>query len=83
MKWETRLPEPREPESVLEQGPIRVKVGPANTNPALMWQYFTLTLGIHSTRDRQVCMRTWPRQAIADARAALDKFEAELTELEG
>ena len=78
MKWETRKTIPAPDESVIESGPIRVAVSPAYNNHSLRWQYFTVTLGHHSGASHAECLQTWPREAIAKARAALDEFEAEL-----
>ena len=81
MKWETRRPEPTPTDLVLERGPVRVVVGPSHNDPSLRWQYFTVTLGQHSPASQESCMQTWPREGIGLARAALDEFEAQLTEL--
>ena len=83
MEWRRDPPPARRPHDVLESGPIRLSVSDAEGDPSLRWRYFTLTLGYHTPASHADCLRDWPQQAIAHARAALDEFEARLAEMEG
>uniref|UniRef100_A0A6M3L6S1 Uncharacterized protein n=1 Tax=viral metagenome TaxID=1070528 RepID=A0A6M3L6S1_9ZZZZ len=77
MKWRTKTP-PARPYDVLESGPVRLSISDAEGNPSLRWKYCTLTLGYHTSANYEKCLRDWPREALAKARAALDQFEAEI-----
>ena len=81
MEWRRDPPPARRPHDVLESGPIRLSVSDAEGNPTLRWQYFTLTLGYHTPATQESCVKNWPREAIAKARAALYEFEATLEEV--
>ena len=78
MKWEKRTPAVTS--WIFQSGPVRLAIGPAENDPGRLWQHFMLTVGRHTTSPVSDCQRDWPRQAIADARAALDEFEAQLEE---
>ena len=80
MEWEFRQPEPNPISSILEFGPIRLSIAPAEKDPRRLWQHLMLTVGQHTTAEPLECMREWPREAISRARRALDEFEAKLNE---
>lgn len=42
------------------------------------WQYFSIGFGRHTHDDPETLKTTWPREAIAKARKALDDLEAKL-----
>ena len=43
------------------------------------WQHFSLTFWkFEKERTFDECLRTWPREAIAEARRRLDEFEKKL-----
>ena len=56
---------------------LRLSVSPSNAS-GKMWQWLELRFGSHSTSRHEECLATWPREAIAKARAAIDEFEARL-----
>ena len=60
--------------STLEMGPVRMSIQPG-ARPAEWWQFFIMDFGSHSNASREECLKTWPREAIARARKALDEFE--------
>ena len=79
IKWETEEPTPQVPRIKLDHGPLTLSITPGNHhNPNELWQWVSVSLGKHTTASRLSCRGTWPREAIALVREALDKFEEEL-----
>ena len=80
MQWETQEPELKPPVCVMDRGPIRLTVSDAYRDPLRRWQHLHLHVGQHTTMHADDCLRSWPREALAMARLALDEFEAKLEE---
>ena len=76
MKWKEETQEPKEHSVVMEDGlAMRLAVD----NDKEPWQHFSLTFGkFEKEQTFDECLRTWPREAIAEARRRLDEFEAKL-----
>ena len=75
MKWTEEI-EPRERRVVMQHGNHMQLAVDNDKEP---WQHFSLSFGVfakNTTFDE--CLRTWPREAIAEARRRLDEFEAKL-----
>lgn len=79
MKWKTEPPEADREHSVLEFGKVHLSVAQASNDTR--WEHLLLNLGDHRTRSHAECLREWPREAVALARAALDEFEATLEKM--
>jgi len=58
----------------ITSGPIKLSVR-HSANVDKTWQWLSLDFGYHSENSMAECMQTWPREAIAKARAKLDEFE--------
>ena len=61
---------------------VKSSVGPVDValteDDNRTWQWFMLSFGSYNGHSRDDCCKTWPREAIARAREALDKLEATL-----
>ena len=79
LQW--KLEPPQQPRNYSSSvcGDVRISIGDAHDDPR-QWQYIQVCCGRHSTASHDECRQTWPREAIAMARAALDEFEAKLGE---
>lgn len=75
MEWKLDEPTPT-PRLRASHGPLSISVGLASNGQT--WQYVELVDGRHSPKSPEQCRETWPREAIALARQALDKFEETL-----
>ena len=61
-----------EHDSTINKGPCHITVAPSSGR---RWRFFSMDFGSHSEASHEECLKTWPREAIARARAELDKFE--------
>lgn len=77
MEWKNETPKPPKSKAVIDAGLIRLTVSESVDGPE-RWQFFSLDFGDLSEASHEECLRTWPREAIARARKALDEFEANL-----
>ena len=74
--WKSAPPRPHVAHSEIRSGPVSLSViALADTDPR-QWQFLSLTFGRHSTAPHTECLETWPREALALARQALDECEA-------
>ena len=81
MKWETdRTEKPNPVQKLIRTGPFYLAVDESETPGDKQWQYVTISFGEFTSRSLDECLKQWPRDVIALARAALDKFEASLEE---
>ena len=80
MKWEIAKVEQPTTRRRLECGKMYVSVGEQMSENGKRWQYMSVSFGRHADRTVSESMDLWPREAIALARAELDKFEASLEE---
>lgn len=78
MTWKTTQPVAPPRESVLESGHIRLSVRKDEADSERTWQYMIMSFGEHRKASHIECLGTWPREAIALARAELDRLEATL-----
>ncbi len=76
MPWETKTHRP-EQRHTLEHGPITLTI---TEGAAANWLHFIISFGGSTTEPPEECRKTWPREAIARARKALDELEASLGE---
>lgn len=77
--WKTTPPAPAKEQSMIECGPVRLHLSDSPCPEAgRTWQHLSLTFGRYSQRTPSDCLDTWPTEAIALARAALDRLEAEI-----
>ena len=79
--WKTApppVPSPT-PHSEFRRHPIGLSVRQAIDSPD-QWSFFELALGMSSSKTHAECLKTWPREALALARQALDEFEQYLKE---
>lgn len=75
MTWKTTKPTQIPADSVIQTPDVRLSVGPAHGTTPEQWQYLDMTFGAHSMRSHNECLETWPKEAIARARKALDDLE--------
>ena len=76
MKWIEEPLEPKERHVVMDCG-IALRLAVDDDDDP--WQHFSLTFGkFEKERTFDECLRTWPREAIAEARRRLDEFEKKL-----
>jgi len=78
LKWDTIRPS-QEHYSVLRPEQARFSVTDRGDE---QWQHFSMDFGEFSKASHDSCCVTWPAEAIALARAALDELEAKLNEPE-
>lgn len=77
MNWDNQTPHVRQ-SFVYFNGVIRMSVSDAESDPNKRWQHFQFSFGESSPNSIDECKATWPREALALARKALDEFEATL-----
>lgn len=80
MKWTDDAAEPRPRKARLDTS-IDFTISVSDDGET-RWQYFMLSFGTHSEEPSTVCLETWPREAIAEARRRLDELEAKLAEVD-
>ena len=75
--WITKSEEVKEPDvkQVYRVGPVTLFI---TDDKDQRWKYFTLSFGEFTTDNVEDCEALWPREALAQARKALDEFEATL-----
>ena len=77
LKWDIEIPEPQPKErSTIRCGPIMLSVSSHDVDT--IWQFISLSLGTFSSASQRECEKSWPVEAIALAREALDEFESKL-----
>lgn len=80
MKWFTWSSEGRAAESSFRIPHVTLTVGPSENNAGKQWQWFSMSLGVHSKESHDACLQTWPQLAIDLARAELDVLESTIGE---
>jgi len=78
MKWKHEPAEPTEERHTMRAHGVTISIQDASGDPTSRWQGLVMSLGAHTKRRASECLETWPREAIAKARAALDSFENSL-----
>ena len=83
MEWEADRPNPAPmPRVTMKLGDVSVSVSPAHGNSSERWCYVAVATGEHTAASMDECQESWPRKALAMARAQLDAFEEALNEEE-
>ena len=62
---------------VVHEGPISLTLS-HDKESGNRWQWFSVSFGTFTPASMDECRATWPREAIARARAELDRFESAL-----
>lgn len=73
--WQVKRPDPQPIQSIMDTGKIRLTIEEMTTK---RWQHFSLSLGAFTEEPHEICLKTWPREAIRLAREELNRFEARL-----
>lgn len=75
--WTTEVEKVKDPDvkTVLRVGPVTLMI---TDDVDQRWQYFSMQFGEFSTDGVVDCADLWPREAIEQARAALNELEATL-----
>jgi len=77
MKW-NHEPKTTDDRHTMRAHGVTLSIDDASGDASRRWQGLVMSLGEHSTQPAIECLTTWPREAIAKAREALDSFEASL-----
>ena len=77
MKWDIEIDKPQ---PIKQKASIRHETAVVTVEDSgdRRWIYFDMYLSHHSETPFDSLLTTWPREAIAKARAQLDALEAEL-----